>query len=118
MSLKEVPIDETSSTDILYKQENNIPEKIHDQLTDDSIEKSTSNGEDDNDFELGYLDARDNLSLNVGRRAKSIVDKSGAEIQFQSALDQELKEKESELEKSKSPNLTLEQLVSPQSPLP
>jgi len=64
------------------------------------------------------LDAIDNLSLNVGPRAKSIFDKSGAEMQFQSVLDQELKEKESELEKSRSLNLTLEQLVSPQSPLP
>lgn len=118
LSLREVPIDETLASANSEDNPNNIPTKIQEELTDDSIEKSTSNSEEDTDFELGYLDARDNLSLNVGPRAKSIFDKSGTDMQFHSALDNDQKEKQSEIEKSKSLNLTLEQLVSPQSPLP
>lgn len=118
MSLREVPIDETLASANSEDNQNNIPTKNEEELTDDSIEKSTSNSEEDTDFELGYLDARDNLSLNVGPRAKSIFDKSGTDIQFHSALDNDQKEKQNEIEKSKSLNLTLEQLVSPQSPLP
>lgn len=118
MSLREVPIDETLRSTNTESNQENIPTNNQEESTDDSIEKSTSNSEEDTDFELGYLDARDNLSLNVGPRAKSIFDKSGTDMQFHSALDNDQKEKESEMEKSKSLNLTLEQLVSPQSPLP
>ena len=118
MSLREVPIDENVESTITKDNQGNIINKNKEELTDDSIEKSTSNSEEDTDFELGYLDARDNLSLNVGPRAKSIFDKSGTDVQFHSALDNDQKEKQSEIEKSKTLNLTLEQLVSPQSPLP
>ncbi|CAK7915980.1 negative regulator of sporulation Mds3p [[Candida] anglica] len=80
---------------------------------EDASDKKTSTSEEDNDFELGYLDKRELQTSNVGPRSKSIFDKSGGDLNFHSTLDVEMEE-----EKEKLQGLTLDQLVSPNAPVP
>lgn len=113
MTMKEVPIEEDTKIKKKHTDGN------QNELTDDSLDKTNSNSEEEAEYIPGYLDShiQDTLSLNYGPRAKSIFDKASADYRFQSALEEE-KEKFSEMEKTKSLNLTLEQLVSPKAPLP
>lgn len=89
--------------------------------SNDSLKQISSTSDDDNDFELAYLDSHGE-SANLGPRSKSIFDKAHGKLSFQSKVldsDNELDEDDDLAEeKLKVSTLTLEQLVSPNAPIP
>lgn len=101
-------------------------EKSNNDSTDDSSDKkTTSNSEEDFDFELGYLDVHDRSIPGLGPRSKSIFDRNRAnELQEQSLFDaddeaEDIRESDDlQTQKEKILLLNLESLVAPDSPVP
>lgn len=74
---------------------------------------SSSHSEGEAEFRLGYLDAQAEPSP-VGPRSKSVFDKTAGEVSFHTHLEA-LDDAD---ERERASTLTLEQLVSPQAPVP
>lgn len=95
-----------------------VTEKIGEQptkndSTDDSDKKTTSNSEEDNDFELAFLDVHEKPSA-VGPRSKSVFDRTRGQDAW--AFEDEATDDKDD--KERVGMLSLEYLVSPSSPPP
>ncbi|CAH6720923.1 negative regulator of sporulation Mds3p [[Candida] jaroonii] len=85
-----------------------------------SMEKTSSNSEDDDNFDnlgIGYLDTPHDLP-NIGPRSKSIFDRADIDQPKRKSLDSSRSQNLEIDDETEREGLTLEQLVSPVSPIP
>lgn len=84
---------------------------------DENYTKSTSNSEDDNDFELGFLDIHENNTYSYGPRSKSVFD--NAHTMNNEFMHQDVEENHSgDEDKDRVAGLTLDQLVTSTTSIP
>ncbi|KAK6460439.1 hypothetical protein DFJ63DRAFT_290539 [Scheffersomyces coipomensis] len=99
---------------------NEKDDEVKDNSTDESSDKkltSTSEEDNENDIELGFLNSHEVPTTGVGPRSKSVFDRSNT-VYNEFANVTAAADEDGHNEKDKAARLTLEQLVSPNSEVP